>query len=72
MHGRGLFAVAVVTSTFMRMVQAEARFFGIPLMPILESPHHPGAVTHDAARIDARAITPTLVAFMSGERKAGT
>jgi hypothetical protein len=70
MHNRGLFAVSVITSTFMRMVETEARFFGIPLMPIVETPHHPGAVTHDEARIDAEAITPTLVAFMNGQLEA--
>jgi hypothetical protein len=67
MHGRGLFAVAVVTSTFVRMVTIEARCFGIPGMPILEAPHHPGAVTREEACTDARALAPTLVAMLRGE-----
>ena len=70
MHSRGLFAVSVITSTFIRMVKTEARYFGIPEMPILETPHHAGAVTHEDARIDAEAITPSLVAFMTGELRA--
>ena len=67
MHGRGLFAVAVVTSTFVRMVKIEARCFGIPGMPILEAPHHPGAVSQAEARADAQALAPTLAALLHGE-----
>ena len=66
MHRRGIFAVAVITSTFMRLVQTESRFFGIPSMPIQETVHHPGAVTLDEAVADAESITPSLVAFLTG------
>jgi hypothetical protein len=66
MHRRGVFAVAVITSTFMRMVQAESRFFGIPNMPIQETVHHPGAVTLDEAIADAVSITPAIVAILTG------
>jgi hypothetical protein len=65
MHQRGIFAVAIITSTFMRMVRTESRFFGIPGMPILETVHHPGSVTLDESIVDAEAITPALVAFLT-------
>ncbi len=70
MHGRGRFAVAAVTSTFVRMVKIEARAFGIPGMPILEAPHHPGAVTPEEASADAQALVPALVALLRGEPEA--
>jgi hypothetical protein len=66
MHRRGIFAVAIITSTFMRMVQAESRFFGIPNMPIQETVHHPGAVTLEEAVVDAESITPAIVALLTG------
>ena len=66
MHRRGIFAVAIITSTFMRLVQTESRFFGIPNMPIQETVHHPGAVTLNEAVADAESITPALVAYLTG------
>ena len=66
MHRRGIFAVAIITSTFMRLVQTESRFFGIPDMPIQETVHHPGAVALDEAVVDAESITPAIVAFLTG------
>jgi hypothetical protein len=67
MHRRGLFAVAIITSTFMRLVQTESRYFGIPNMPIQETVHHPGAVTLDESIVDAESIIPALVALLTGD-----
>jgi hypothetical protein len=67
MHRRGLFGVSVITSTFIRMVNTEARSFGIPDMPVVETPHHAGAVSHADARLDAEMITPVVVAKITGE-----
>ena len=61
--------MAVITSTFMRMVKTESRFFGIPEMPIQETVHHPGSVTLEESIVDAEAITPELVAFLTGGGK---
>jgi hypothetical protein len=67
MHRRGLFGVSVITSTFIRMVKAEAKYFGIPRLPIVETPHHAGAVTREEACKDADAITPALVTLIAGK-----
>jgi hypothetical protein len=67
MHRRGLFGVSVITSTFIRMVKLEARAFGIPDMPVVETPHHAGAVSHADARLDAEMITPAVVSAITGK-----
>ncbi len=58
---RGVFAVVICSTPFMKLGSAQARTFGAPDLPLIEIPHPLGGLTLDRVRERAAVTLPKLV-----------
>lgn len=66
---RGVFAVVICSTPFMKLGTAQARTFGAPDLPLIEIPHPLGGLTLDRVQERAAVTVPKLVQLLRERAK---